>query len=160
MGTISILERAEARLYCTELSRELLDTIKKLNEKNDIYIAIVPLTLAERVGVEAILSAATAACIAWQRGAGIARVKGLDTLLYLTGSRNIGRVVAEHGPKPGDQVVVVALACGDPKEPLLELERAIVGGSRGPAGACRLPQSRPEHVTKAAIMPIEARVYR
>ncbi len=132
---------------CTTFTQRLLEEVERLNSGSEVYASIIPLRLAREKGLQALLAAHTAAALAWRRGSNIARVKGLDTLLYLSGSRNIARVLEQYAPREGEPVAVVVASTGEP--PTL------------PAGeTCSIPPSSRLTVTEAALFPIEARVYR
>jgi len=144
--TLEELQGLRVAYTCTKFTRDLLEEVERLNRSSEVYASIVPLRLAREKGLQALLAAHTAAALAWRRGRGIARVKGLDTLLYLSGTRNIARVLEQYAPREGEPVAVLVASPGDPPTP--------------PGEECSIPPSSRLTVTEAALFPVEARVYR
>jgi tRNA threonylcarbamoyladenosine modification (KEOPS) complex Cgi121 subunit len=135
----------DIHVACASYTESLQGFIDKVNQ-DGLYVAMVPLRLAREKGFEALLTAHLAAYTAYLRGAGIARRKGLDTLLYLAGTRNIRDVAAAYTPSGGEDVVLLAAGGTPPPPPS--------------PSTCSIRHSSREAVTRAAVFPIEARVYR
>lgn len=121
---------------------------------SDTYHATIPLDLVQEKGVEAVLVAALASYIASTQGYKISRHKGLDTLLYLTGTRNVREVLEQYKLREGEDTVLVMVDNNRPRlaERLAELKHI--------ASTCKLRTSSARTtIAEIALFPLDAKVY-
>lgn len=133
-------------LHCITYTEKALQALQRDTET---YTALVPLRAARRYGLEALLAAHIAAYTAYTRGLAIAKRPGVDTLLYLAGTRNIAEALRKLAPRPGE--TTLALCTPTPSQRL---------HAETSHQECRLPHSPPEAVTQAALAPLELRAYK
>jgi len=143
----------DTRLLCALYSDSLLDMLNSVNASGTCYASMIPLRVAARRGLDAVLAAHHTAYLAYTRGALIARRKGVDTLLYLLGVRSIRDALREGAPSNGEHVLILATPahCAGP---------LLGGGNRVALSQCTVRGSTRLEVTATACFVIEARVYR
>lgn len=138
----------ETRITCTRYQDSTMRLADEVNRKPECYASIIPLRIAKTVGLEALLAAQYSAYLAYLRGRSVARRKGLDTLLYLAGERNIGKALAVSAPREGETVL------------LLVTPSTCDAGEVPYAGSCTVPASSRESVSRTALAVVDMRLYK
>lgn len=121
----------------------------ELNSFKEYYISYIKADIIQERGLEAVLVAHLAAYSAYRRGHGISRTKGLDTLLLITGKRNIRSILRKYIPQEGERVVVIYAA-----------ENSAPPSPPARHATCTIRSSTPLEITEAALSPLDLRLYK
>ena len=112
------------------------------------FHAIIPLPLARRAGLIGLLSAFITAYVNHVRGCRIARIPGLDTLLYLQATRNLRDAIKIAHELDNGVQVIVAMDTPSTRDCLTRL----------PPGSCTIPyRSSPREETRQAVFAVDAK---
>ncbi len=134
---------------CSIYEDILAKYVTELNSFKKYYISYIKIDIVQKYGLEAVLIAHLAAYTAYRRGLQISRIKGLDTLLLVTGKRNIRSILQSHVPQEGEKVVVIyAAESSTPPPPPTR------------HATCTIRSSTPLEITEAALSPIDLRIYK
>jgi tRNA threonylcarbamoyladenosine modification (KEOPS) complex Cgi121 subunit len=136
-----------------QYSEKLLDKLRnKLSE--EAYYSLINIKLANQAGLRALITAHLESYLATQRGATISKIRGIDTILYILGTRNIREALKANRLEEGATIVLVVAS---PSTALFQELRSMINES---TVECRIPVTGSIELSSVALFPIEARVYR
>ncbi len=140
-------------ITCIQYSERLFDKLRNKLSK-EAYYSLINIELANQAGLRTLITAHLESYLAAQRGATISKVRGIDTILYILGTRNIREALKANRLEEGATIVLIVASHSTT---LLQELRSMVSED---TVECRIPVIGSIELSSVALFPIEARVYK